>query len=192
MPEEIVRHFDRDKNDRISIFTGPLLTDFDRWYSRPGLHDRARIPSAFWKVIAYIGKQSGKLESQAYLMYQDTLFIADKRGAKSIIPKNYQVTITEIERLTGLHFPEALYDSNPLLFFTDEDAEDGRTNTGPEGFVAPASMEDPEVANGVVFDREHLSKTPGLMARRLNIGVRDLEMVVLNGGMFEGFDRPAP
>ena len=53
-------------------------------------------------------------------------------------------------------------------------------------------MKDSEVANGVVFDREHLSKTPGLMARRLDIGVRDFEMVVLNGGMFEGFDRPAP
>lgn len=189
VPEEIVRKFDRDKNDRISVFTGPLLTDYDRWYSRPGMHENARIPSAFWKVIAYIGKASGKLESQAYLMYQDALFIADKRGRAKIVPENYQVTITEIERLTGLHFPEPLYDSNPLLFFTDEEAGDGRTNIGPEAFAAPRNMADPTAADGVVFERANLRDTPGLEKRRTDIEAPIFDEIVLNGGVYVGLDR---
>ena len=189
VPEEIVREFDRDKNDRISVFTGPLFTDYDRWYSRPGMNENARIPSAFWKVIAYIGKVSGELESQAYLMYQDALFIADKRGRAKIVPENYQVTITEIERLTGLHFPEPLYDSNPLLFFTNEEAGDGRTNIGPEAFAAPRNMKDPAATDGVVFERENLTDKPGLEKRRRKLEAPIFDEIVLNGGVFVGLDR---
>ena len=187
VPEEIVRKFERDKNNLISVFTGPVFTDYDRWYHRPGMSEQVRIPSAFWKVIAYIGKVSGKLESQAYLMYQDALFIADKRGARRINPKNYQVTITEIERLTGIHFDETLFESNPLLFFTDEDAQDGRKNIGPEAFVAPRDSEDPAFEDGVVFDREHLATTDGLEKRRRDMSKDDFETILLNGGIHVGF-----
>lgn len=189
VPEIIVSKFNRDKNDKISVFTGPLFTDFDRWYSRPGMPENVRIPSAFWKVIAYIGKDSGKLESQSYLMYQDANFIADQRGASKIKAKNYQVTITEIERLTALHFPEMLYDSNPLLFFNKEDIDDGRTNAGPEGFIAPSSMEHADAADGVVFDRQHLADNPGLEERRIDLDNREFEEIVLNGGVLVGLDR---
>lgn len=146
VPEEVVHHFKRDKNDRLCVFTGPVFTVTDRWYTRPKLERPVRIPSGFWKVVAYIGEQSGKLECQAYLMYQDAHFLADRRGRYRIKIKNYQVTITELEHLTGLEFPENLYESNPLYFYP----HDG-INAGPESFETPPSTEKLDL--GVVFSR---------------------------------------
>ncbi|WP_207788023.1 DNA/RNA non-specific endonuclease, partial [Candidatus Thiosymbion oneisti] len=84
-----------------------VFTQTDRWYTRRTLQQKVRIPSGFWKVVAYIGKESEQLESQAYVLYQDAQFLLDKRGQHSIDIKNHQVTITEIEQLTGLEFDEA-------------------------------------------------------------------------------------
>jgi endonuclease G len=148
VPEEVVRHFKRDKNDRLCVFTGPVFTVTDRWYTRPKLEHPARIPSGFWKIVAYIGKQSGKLECQAYVMYQDAHFIADKRGRHRIKIKNYQVTITELEHLTGLEFPESLFQSNPLYFYPHD-----QINDGPESFEAPSGLTKKQLDRGVVFTR---------------------------------------
>lgn len=158
VPEKIVAHFDKDKNNRISVFTGCIMTDFDRWFMQNGMTDPVRIPSGFWKVIAYIDKETDDLECQAYLMYQDANFISDKRGQYSLDIKNYQVTISEIEKLTGLEFPQQLFDANPLLFFSRNERNDGRTNDGPEAFVAPDSLEDSSLDAGVVFNRDYLDQ----------------------------------
>lgn len=155
VPEKVVETFNKDKNDRLCIFTGPIFTQFDRWYTRKSLNKAVRIPSGFWKVIAYIDKKTNKLECQAYIMYQDTEFLLDKKGQKKIEIGNYQVTITEIERLTGLEFPENLFDSNPLYYYTREDINDG-----PEGFKTPVvDFKKPDYKKilkkeGVVFSRK--------------------------------------
>jgi len=148
VPEKIVSHFDRDSNNRLCIFTGPIFTDADRWYTRHGIKNPVRIPSGFWKVIVYLGKTSEKLECQAYAMYQDAKFKADKRGQHEIDHRNYQVTITEIERLTGLEFAEDLFNANPLYYYPRENI-----NTGPEAFVAPINSSKEQLGLGVVFNR---------------------------------------
>lgn len=148
VPEKIVQHFDKDKNGKINIFTGPVFTQTDRWYTRRTLNESVRIPSGFWKVIIYIGKTSNKIESQAYVMYQDANFLIDKRGRHTLDIRNYQVTITEIEQLTGLEFDEILFDSNPLYYYPR-----AGINDGPEGFAAPIGTEESELNNGVVFSR---------------------------------------
>ena len=113
VPEEMVRYFNRAREGKISVFTGPVFTETDRWYTPTDrLIEPARIPSAFWKVVTYVNSGSNELECQAYFLYQDQLFIQDKRGRHELEIGNYQVTITEIERLTGLDFPTVLY--NPL------------------------------------------------------------------------------
>ena len=160
VPERIVQYLKKDKNDKITIFTGPVFTQTDRWYTRRNLREKVRIPSGFWKVIAYIGKQSGKLESQAYVLYQDARFLMDKRGQHSIDIKNYQVTITEIEYLTGFEFDENLFNSNPLYFYPREGINDG-----PEAFFAPASTEESELGRGVVFSRDDTTR-PEFTGRR--------------------------
>ena len=42
--------------------------------------------------------------------------LRDKQGNKLFNFQTYQVTITEIERLTGLEFDDEIYEKNPLLF----------------------------------------------------------------------------
>ena len=148
VPEEIVRYLDKDKNGKINIFTGPVFTKMDRWYTRRTLNESVRIPSGFWKVVVYIGKDTDTIECQAYVMYQDANFLADKRGRHDIDIRNYQVTITEIEQLTGLEFDEALFEANPLFFYPREGI-----NKGPEGFVAPESTEKADLDKKVVFSR---------------------------------------
>ncbi|NER08399.1 MAG: DNA/RNA non-specific endonuclease, partial [Okeania sp. SIO3C4] len=132
VPELIVQHFEKDLDGRITIFTGPVFTQTDRWYTRSRFKQMIRIPSGFWKVIAYIDRQSGVLESQAYVLYQDDQLLLDRSGQRSLEISNYQVTITEIEQLTGLEFDEVLFQSNPLYFYPREGINDG-----PEGFSTP-------------------------------------------------------
>ena len=84
----------------------------------------------------------------------------DRRGQHSIDIKNYQVTITEIEQLTGLEFDEALFNSNPLFFYPREGI-----NEGPEGFSAPLSTRPEELDRGIVFNRAD-AESPEFQTRR--------------------------
>ena len=142
VPENEVHRFERDKNDKLCVFTGPIFTEIDRWYSRRSLKEMVRIPSGFWKMIAYIDKNSNKLACQAYVLYQDDKFLADRAGSKIIVLKKYQVTVTEIERITALEFDEKLYKANPLYFHPRPE----KNIEGPEGFDVEKT--------GVIFSRE--------------------------------------
>jgi len=158
IPEQIVAHFDKDKNNRLSVFTGPIFTSYDRWYMQNGMKQPVRIPSGFWKVVAYIDRNNDDLQCQAYIMYQDANFQADKRGRYSIDIRNYQVTISEIERVTGLEFDQALFETNPLLFFSSSERSDGRTNIGPEAYETPYDLTDSQLDRGIVFNRSYLNQ----------------------------------
>lgn len=176
VPEEVVRHFDRDKNDRLCVFTGPVFSETDRWYTRRGMDGAVRIPSGFWKLVAYISKVTDELECQCYVMYQDALFLRDKRGRwdNDIQPVNYQVTVTEVERLTGLEFSQALFDRNPLRFFPRENE-----NIGPEGFATPRSTDARELDNGVAFVRDDIERF-GLEApsRKRELSAAEFEQLI--------------
>ena len=146
LPEEKVRSFDKDRNNKLCVFTGPIFTETDRWYTRRSLQQRVRIPGGFWKVIAYIDKESDELACQAYVMYQDEKFLEDKSGRKNVQLKNHQVTVTEVERLTALEFDEALYDANPLYFHPRPE----ENIKGVEGFAIAET--------GIIFSREDADK----------------------------------
>jgi len=184
VPERIVEYFEKDKNNRISVFTGPLFSAYDRWFHQHGMDGAIRIPSAFWKVVAYIDKTSDELECQAYLMYQDAQFISDKRGQHSIDIVNYQVTISEIEKLTGLEFPQILFEANPLLYFSRDERSDGRTNLGPEAFEAPRSTRSSDLDEGVVFTRgSYEASRDAFDRRRRDIPMEDFVSHVEGGNI---------
>jgi len=178
VPEEVVRHFDRDLNDRLCIFTGPVFTDADRWYTRRGIDRAVRIPSGFWKVVAYVDKQKRDIACQAYVMFQDSNFIADRRGRHKLDIHNYQVTITEVERLTNLEFPRVLFDANPLLFFP----RDG-INDGPEAFIAPNDTSPRELDRSIVFERDDLEgeNRGSLMRRRRALTAEEFDKFIRDG-----------
>ncbi|NJM22132.1 MAG: endonuclease [Richelia sp. SM1_7_0] len=113
--ENWVFELDLDSNGKITVFTGPVYGDFPRTITPPG-RESALIPSAFFKVVCFVNKESNELDVRAFLMFQDEEALRDKEGNKLFNFQTYQVTITEIERLTGLEFDDEIYEKNPLLF----------------------------------------------------------------------------
>jgi endonuclease G len=86
----------REDDMRISVFTGPFLSRNDP--VRYGV----KIPTAFWKVIAFIHDETGALCATGYTMSQRS-FIGDEEFVFGQ-HENDQRPIAEIERRAGLSF----------------------------------------------------------------------------------------
>ncbi len=112
--EEWVFNLDLDKGNRFSVFSGPVFGEFMRTI-RPDEREPAFVPSAFFKIIFFMN-QSDMLEVRAFLMPQDEKALRDKSGRRIFDHQIYQVAVGEIERLTGLEFPEVLPGRNPLFY----------------------------------------------------------------------------
>lgn len=78
---------------RLSIFTGPVMTDDDPLYRG------VRIPTQFWKVAAFAAAPD-RLHVSAYLLGQEELL----DGLERFEPDVFQVTLDEIMGRTGLDF----------------------------------------------------------------------------------------
>jgi endonuclease G len=86
----------RKDDMRISVFTGPFLTDEDP------IRFGVRIPTEFWKVIAFIHDETRELCATGYTMSQQDFlreeeFVFGKH-------KTAQRSIASIEQRTGLSF----------------------------------------------------------------------------------------
>lgn len=85
-----------DRNNiRVSVFTGPVFREDDLLY-----RNQFQIPADFWKVVAFVNKD-GHLSATAYLQTQKNL-IGDLEFFGAY--KTYQVSVSKIEKLTGLDF----------------------------------------------------------------------------------------
>jgi endonuclease G, mitochondrial len=114
--ESFIGNWKEDSDGKLCVFTGPIHLPFDRIYARTW-HDTVRIPSGFFKIVCFKSKTSKKLESRAFILYQDSEFIGNKKRGSSVIKlKNYQVTVAEIEELTGLDFHPEISKNNPLYY----------------------------------------------------------------------------
>jgi endonuclease G len=116
--EEWVKDLGIDDTNKLNSISGPIWGEHPRSITPQG-RDTALIPTAFFKVISFI--KDGELEVRAYMMAQDAAALADKRGKRMFDNQRYQVSVTEIEELTGLIFPAIIPDTNPL-FFNETDA----------------------------------------------------------------------
>jgi endonuclease G len=103
------------KNGRLTVFTGPIFGDFSRSVTPQG-HAPATVPSGFFKVAGFIDSGTGQLGVRAFIIYQDADALLDLQGRKTFNYTKYQVTITEIEKLTELRFPDEVRESNPLYY----------------------------------------------------------------------------
>ena len=126
--EDWVKGLDLDSDGRITSFSGPVYGELSRTI-RPSGRVAATIPAGFFKVICFKNKNTGKLDVRAFLMYQDEEALRDKRGRHRTNNQTYQVTITEIESLTGLRFDDDIYDKNSLFFFDSDAARDVNAET---------------------------------------------------------------
>ena len=131
--ETEIQKLERDLDNKFNIFTGPIFTAMDRFIMPTPELEPGRIPSAFWKIIAYVGKDSQKIESQAFIVWQDDIAISamnQVRGNNEIdVFAMYQTSTTMVENLTGLTFPQIRFDSNPLFFFESETTREKEINT---------------------------------------------------------------
>ena len=100
------------KNERITIFAGPVLADDDPIFA--GVDDwgltRVRIPRAYWKVI--VAKGSSGLECFAFCLDQD-LSDVDMEFAMPDSWAARQVPLKEIEERTGrIGFAKKLHNAD--------------------------------------------------------------------------------
>jgi endonuclease G len=113
--EDWVFGLELDKDGKITSFSGPIYGDFDRSI-RPSGRRTALIPAGFFKVVCFINKDTEQLDVRAFVIYQDAEALADKSGRTRYDNQHYQVTVTEIEELTGLRFDDSVYEANPLYY----------------------------------------------------------------------------
>jgi endonuclease G len=97
---------------KISVFTGPYFADHD-----PEMYG-VRIPLAFWKIIAFIHDETGKLCATGYEMSQETTLQPEEEfvfGAFTSpqLQVATQVSIRSIEARSGISFG-SLASADPL------------------------------------------------------------------------------
>lgn len=111
-------------NGRLQIFTGPIFTTCDRFYSPDISLPPVRIPSGFWKTVSYIEEtaEGEKLRTHAMIMFQDKDAMSYREGTGRDL-ESYMVTMTELELWTGLEFDPKMYESNALRFYSSDKVE---------------------------------------------------------------------
>jgi endonuclease G, mitochondrial len=87
----------RKDHQKISVITGPILT------SRDKVMFGTKIPLEFWKVIAFVHDETGKLTATGYRISQES-DLPHEEFVFGDFDGTHQVQLSEIERLTGLSF----------------------------------------------------------------------------------------
>ena len=103
------------KHGKLAVFTGPIFADHPRIVTPPG-RAAATVPAGFFKVACFVNATTNQLDVRAFIIYQDAEALLNLQGRKTFNYTKYQVTVTEIERLTELRFPDVVREKNPLLF----------------------------------------------------------------------------
>lgn len=127
--EEWVKDLGIDDTNKVNSVSGPIWGVHPRSITPQG-RDTALIPTAFFKVISFI--KNNELEVRAFIMAQDSAALADKQGKRMFDNQRYQVSVTEIEELTGLIFPSIIPDTNPLFFNDSSESNALGVITTPE------------------------------------------------------------
>lgn len=84
-------------NLRVAVMGGPLFKDTDRTYRG------VRIPSDFWKLLAFVDAADKQLKVKAYILTQDNLL--DDIEALELDPfRLFQVSISELATRSSLGF----------------------------------------------------------------------------------------
>ena len=135
--EDHVLDTSKEADARISIFTGPIFGSADPKQRRTGVG----IPLGFWKIIASAqqsrgGRRRKKLECQAFVIWQWDMFDDDDLelifgGGFDV----YQLTVIELERLTGLDF-QNLRQADTFGFDSDAEDEQIRESLAAKSFAS--------------------------------------------------------
>jgi endonuclease G len=146
---------------KISVFTGPVLSDNDGVFVTKVKDQEVRIPNLFWKIVTWV-KSDSKLYAVGFVQSQEKflieagiikkLFVAGKLRLSKLTDDDifehlkfkdgntYQVRIEDIENLTGLKFdwPEVIKPFNkiePALISGMEPDRKLTLDTTQNGFI---------------------------------------------------------
>ncbi len=124
LKKETVKH-----NLRISVFTGPVMSEDDPDFVTLIDNSIVKLPTTFWKIVYYTTAE-GKLQRVAFLVGQKYLLekfhIVKKRirtGTRRDrfinfkYADTYQVNVQMVEELSGMTFPAAIdayHDERPI------------------------------------------------------------------------------
>lgn len=118
--EDWVRTLEDDTNNRICSISGPIYSEIHTSVEPPG-RQPAAIPNAFFKVVMFRHRDTpNQLSVRAFIVPQDAGTMRANGEWELQDIQIYQVPIMLIEQHTGLIFPEAVVEANPL-FFSDTD-----------------------------------------------------------------------
>ena len=131
---------------RFNVFVGPVFTEIDRFITPVVGLQPGRIPSAFWKVVTYVGNNSNNIQTNAFIVFQDDEAISARGqvlGNNSVDPFDiYQTSTTMIEKLTGIEFSQLMFDQNPMIFF-------------PSAAAARMGIEVPQMHKVTPLEKDH-------------------------------------
>ena len=94
------------KNLKVNVFTGPVFASGDPQYRA------ISIPQRFWKVVAVVNGDTGKLHATAYMLSQSDLLSNIEFVFGQF--RTYQVPIAEVERQAMLDFGDKVRNADPL------------------------------------------------------------------------------
>jgi len=119
--EDWVNALERDRDDRITVFTGPIWGEDPLWVV-PRDRPPAEVPAAFFKVVCFANREHA-FEVRAFVVPQDVKAMADWSGRRRVDNQFYQTSVAEIEQLTGLLFDPIVAETNPLYFRRNAEAQ---------------------------------------------------------------------
>lgn len=108
----------RTKGFKACVFTGPVFSEEDPVFEE----DDVRVPMEFWKVVAMLDRDNGKLHATAYLLSQGQLIrkLMEERNRRETLEgftlgeyRTFQVAIKDLEAATGYDFGP-LREADPL------------------------------------------------------------------------------
>jgi len=184
-----------DQNDKISVFSGPIYNPETKITLTPKFKNGdntgeadAVIPSAFFKVVAFIDASNSNLTTRCFILPQGEDETKDRKSEKgSVLRKKYEVSIKEVEEKTGIEFPQILHDSNS--FAPTMTPTTPTTNLSSGGVFIAAALVNPvgnERENEWVSIANYSSKEIDLFGWTLSDDIKSRSPLSLSGKLLPG------
>ena len=130
---------DDSTNHKMSEITGPIFVEEEDATNttrtvQPEGREAAVVPAGFFKVVAYISGNNNQLVVRCFVIYQDAQSLEDRGGV--VDHKRYQVTIPNIEELTGLLFDPIYHEANNVVDVDEGEIVEEETS---DSVVEPSS-----------------------------------------------------
>lgn len=89
---------------RIAVFTGPIYSEKDPYYTNDAMDYEILTPMAFWKLCAIV-RPDNTVSVTAFVLRQDEAKNLPGMNEALTITSELQITVADLEKRTGMTFP---------------------------------------------------------------------------------------